>query len=948
MKKINIFLAALAASALFFSCDKPEPDGPDGPVDPEIPEVVVTFPEVVKDFEVKPGAVLTLKFTPAKDWSVSVPSESLQWFWIADGSFKVDKLNGKASEKEVTVTIGVSETEEFDTNRSCDVTLSIGDESKVIAQYMRPAKERTLAVYLADGTGEVDAVTVDWSAEDADFRATLRVESNYEWTVAYPEWLTVNVPEKTVGVTDLLITGESLEEVNGKLEFKAGDQTIKEITVTLPSCKGMDIYSAQVEGGEFKYADEGGYLWTEDTVEEIKLEWLGSDFRMPVKISSKCEWTVELPEWLSFELPEKTAGEITLTLLGVPSKYPLEDSSDKIVFKSGETVINEIKVSIPGCKDIMSYSLGMALTELDFNAAGEVMTSTGYADVDVTASVFGTSKVEVLVFEKTAGKYLIDKEAEWVNVTVSAFNTASDAPVLQDRDIKISVTENKAGDREAVMVFVPHSLSGNAKAMFTEDKTAVKEEYMQYAVSVSQLSNKFVITMNSAPETMEEVGATFEEASAEKKAELSAAFGETDQIYVLTYDDIYALDEAHMSMTRTYASVKVYDADKNDQSAVEDFWLAFNGEETKNAGVVEMYFNSDPDNLPKLPTSPSTGYVVFYDDDDSVLAIIECVSPFEEAYFSVSDQSLVFAPDASEHKIEIKSNVDWTIVSGAEWCTATPEKGSVSATVTVTVEKNETGGDRSTALIISTSVNTITIPVAQKCGEVLEVSSCEIEFDFTSSSQSIDITSNVEWTIESDAEWCEVTPASGNGIADVLITVKRNKSTAVRTALLTLKSSTQTKTITITQKFDDGSTTNGDDLVHFVDFSSAISEGATLERLTSGKLYEEYRDGDIPVYHLTYTNESSVLKVVLPDNIIKHDVNPYGNCRNIRVNNTVYEEYFGPSGILGEVVLDSDSSVSIYMSMPSGKDFIRGNINFRTSTNELVLILVCTLDHSAE
>ena len=234
------------------------------------------------------------------------------------------------------------------------------------------------------------------------------------------------------------------------------------------------------------------------------------------------------------------------------------------------------------------------------------------------------------MFEMTAGKYLIDKEAEWVNVTVSAFNTASDAPVLQDRDIKISVTENKAGDREAVMVFVPHSLSGNAKAMFTEDKTAVKEEYMQYAVSVSQLSNKFVITMNSAPETMEEVGATFEEASAEKKAELSAAFGETDQIYVLTYDDIYALDEAHMSMTRTYASVKVYDADKNDQSAVEDFWLAFNGEETKNAGVVEMYFNSDPDNLPKLPTSPSTGYVVFYDDDDSVLAIIECVSPWKE------------------------------------------------------------------------------------------------------------------------------------------------------------------------------------------------------------------------------------------------------------------------------------------------------------------------------
>ena len=58
------------------------------------------------------------------------------------------------------------------------------------------------------------------------------------------------------------------------------------------------------------------------------------------------------------------------------------------------------------------------------------------------------------------------------------------------------------------------------------------------------------------------VKVTGTKASAEKKAALAAAFGETDQIYVLTYDDIYALDAAHMSMTRTYASVKVFDADK--------------------------------------------------------------------------------------------------------------------------------------------------------------------------------------------------------------------------------------------------------------------------------------------------------------------------------------------------------------------------------------------------
>lgn len=951
MNKFNILFAALAAGILFFSCDKPEPEpepGPGGTVDPVVPEVVVTFPDLVENFEVKPGETLSLTFTPAKDWSVSVPSENIQWFWIADGSFKVDKLSGKASEEAVTVKIGVSETEEFDTNRSCDVTLTIGDESKVIAQYMRPAKERTIAVYTAEGTEEVETVNIEWSAENADFRTLLRVESNYEWTVSYPDWLKVNVPEKTIGVVELMLTGESLEDVSGKLEFKAGEATVKEITVNLPSCKGMDIYSAQVEEGEFKYADEGGYLWTEAAVEEVELAWLGSDFRMPVKISSKCEWTAELPEWLTFEKPEKTAGEVTLTLLGVPSKYPLEDASGKIVFKVDETVINEVKVTIPGCKDIMSKSLGMALESLDFNAAGEVMTSTGYADVDVTASIFGTSKVEVFVFEKVAGKYLLDKAPEWVKVTVSAFNTASDASVLQEREVKISVTENNSGDREAVMIVAPHSLYGNVKAAFTDDRTAVKEEYQECAVSISQLSNKFVITMNSTPEAMEEAGASFEEASAEKKAELIGAFGDTDQVYVLTYDNIYALDEARMSMSRTYASVKIYDNAKKDQSAEKDFWLAFKVDETLNSGVVTMYFNDDPALMPKLPTEPGVGYVVFYDESGETLAILECISPFEEAYFSVNTQSLLFAPDASEQEVEITTNVEWTVVSEAEWCTVTPNSGAESSIITVTVDKNESDVERSTTVTISTSENTVVIPVVQKCGEVLEISSSNVEFDFKASTKSLKVTSNVDWTIESSADWCEVTPASGTGAANVTVAVKRNGLSEIRTATITLKSSTLTKTITVTQTFDDGSTTNGDDVVHFVDFSAARAAGATLERLTSGKLYKEYRDGDVPVYHLTYTSESLPLNITLPENIIKHNVNPYGNCRNIRVNDTVYEEYFGPNDILGEVVMDSNNSVAIYMTMPSGKDYMRGNINFLSSGDTLAVILICTFDLSAE
>lgn len=91
------------------SCDNPTPDGPDGPDTPGTVKPV--FPSVVEDNDVAPGETLTLTFDANMDWTVTVPSSSLQWFWIQDNSFKVDKVSGKVAEgrkESVTVQIGVS------------------------------------------------------------------------------------------------------------------------------------------------------------------------------------------------------------------------------------------------------------------------------------------------------------------------------------------------------------------------------------------------------------------------------------------------------------------------------------------------------------------------------------------------------------------------------------------------------------------------------------------------------------------------------------------------------------------------------------------------------------------------------------------------------------------------------------------------------------------------
>ena len=66
----------------------------------------------------------------------------------------------------------------------------------------------------------------------------------------------------------------------------------------MPACDDFGIYSAVMNGLEFEYAEDGGYLWSEKSVDEISLLWLGRDYRMPIKVDSKCNWTMELPDLL--------------------------------------------------------------------------------------------------------------------------------------------------------------------------------------------------------------------------------------------------------------------------------------------------------------------------------------------------------------------------------------------------------------------------------------------------------------------------------------------------------------------------------------------------------------------------------------------------------------------------------------------------------------------------
>lgn len=878
MKTNNIFrlLAVFAVMALAaVSCDKPDdpvdPNNNDGPS-----KVTPIFPGLVENYNVKPGETLNFDIVPNLDWSIELDETNPQWFSILDGKIKVTKLSGKASTEKITISVAVSEKEEFDENRSTEIRMTMGGETKVIAKYMRPAKKKTLAVYAAErdeagelklaedgksyvySTSTATSISLDWSESNAAFCAPVKIESNCEWVLESDhDWLDYNVPEKTNGIVEIVFTGLSIEAETGTVTFRSGDKAVN-LSLSLPSCAGIDVYSAQVEENDWVYDDSGDYQWTADPVESVTLVWM-SGYRMPIKIDSKCNWTLKVPEWLTVDIPETTSGVITVNLLGNPQKYPLDDASGKVSFIFDEQVIYELDVTIPGCRNIVLHTIGMALTALEYSYTGELLTEFGYIEKPANATITGTSEASVIAVECINGVYNVEKSnPEWIKIKTSDYILASD--VIQTRDVEISVTENTGDERGAALFFLPSNMSGKLATLFNDDKTQIKEEYAGNSITLVQHSNNMeYLSIHSTEDEMASAGVSFNVVSDEKKEVLAAHFGEVRFAYTLQYTYTYSRDEAYLQMVRPFTSYKVFDQDFTDKSSDASFWLTYtNQAEANNFGVIDMYKEG------KLPLQSSVGYVVFYDSKGAVLAVVECVSP--------------------------------------------------------------------------------------KIIPTLDVDHSAVSFTTVASSATINLSSNMSWTITSDAAWCTVNPASGEGNTVLTISAEENSDPKARVANLTITcvGTDVTRTITVNQDGTLGGAeehyefVNGDDKMYFLDPEAAEAAYASLKRITSGDLYDGWKEYNCPIYHLTYLVEDRPLTITpIPSKAKIYSVNPYSNRHNFKVNGLNYDSSAGQFKFV-----DGGVTISMEMSEGSNQKKVNGTILFYAENQSVLLVLCCTLDLS--
>ncbi len=149
------------------------------------------------------------------------------------------------------------------------------------------------------------------------------------------------------------------------------------------------------------------------------------------------------------------------------------------------------------------------------------------------------------------------------------------------------------------------------------------------------------------------------------------------------------------------------------------------------------------------------------------LALASCKD--DDQFLSLSTDSVSVSLLSNEATFTITSNTTWGISVADKWAKVDTDYGSGNATITITIDENDTNDARSTTLYVSSGSLTEKIDISQ---EAFTLSKTEIIFDEAGTPQELTITSEYSWTavIPSEAAWCNADALSGSGNAVITLT----------------------------------------------------------------------------------------------------------------------------------------------------------------------------------
>ena len=187
------------------------------------------------------------------------------------------------------------------------------------------------------------------------------------------------------------------------------------------------------------------------------------------------------------------------------------------------------------------------------------------------------------------------------------------------------------------------------------------------------------------------------------------------------------------------------------------------------------------------------------------MSFVGCRKPVEVSFDTTTQE---INAQGGTVEIVLKSNGDWTINPTAEWIAVSPMSGKGDATLTLTVEANTTGEDRSTQIKATTKDNTATLNLTQGAQSpqpqyYLNVSPKNYRCGGAGGEFTVEISSNLDWTVTTP-QWITCSVMEGFDDATVTLTISpiEDEKIEMREADVLFESSLTSDKVHVVQTVD--------------------------------------------------------------------------------------------------------------------------------------------------
>ena len=165
----------------------------------------------------------------------------------------------------------------------------------------------------------------------------------------------------------------------------------------------------------------------------------------------------------------------------------------------------------------------------------------------------------------------------------------------------------------------------------------------------------------------------------------------------------------------------------------------------------------------------------------------------DEPVFELSALAAEIEWDGGIAQVTVTSNVDYTFEIPVSWIKEVITKAVNSYTYTFEVMPNDSNDERRAGILFCGNDVCIPFVITQKGRAAdarfeVDVESISVEASGTDSPISVNVSSNMAWSVSSDADWCSVSPTSGVNDGSFNVTISKNTLTSPRIANITVSS----------------------------------------------------------------------------------------------------------------------------------------------------------------